>query len=140
MVRSRLIPSSLFITACLSLTSCAQTSTAVQTEPLLKTAHAWEGTRYEAYPEGRPELSVLKITIPAKTTLNWHTHPMPNAAYLISGELLVETRDGKHTRLKPGQVLPEVVNVPHRGTSGNTPVELIVFYAGATGLPLSKPD
>ena len=93
MVRSRLIPSSLFITACLSLSGCAQTSTAVQTEPLLKTAHAWEGTRYEAYPEGRPELSVLKITIPAKTTLNWHTHPMPNAAYLISGELLVETRD-----------------------------------------------
>ena len=55
MVRSRLIPSSLFITACLSLTGCAQTSTAVQTEQLLKTAHAWEGTRYEAYPEGRPE-------------------------------------------------------------------------------------
>lgn len=140
MVLSRLIPSFLLITACLNLAGCAQTSTGVQTQQLLKTAHAWEGTRYDAYPQGRPELSVLKITIPAKTTLNWHTHPMPNAAYVVSGELLVETREGKRTRLTPGQVLPEVVNVAHRGISANTPVELIVFYAGATDLPLSTPD
>ncbi len=81
---------------------------------------------------------MVKITLPANTTLKWHSHPMPNLAYLVSGELMVETEDGIHKiTLKPGQVLPEVVNTSHRGISGKAPVELIVFYAGAPGMALS---
>lgn len=81
---------------------------------------------------------MVKITLPANTALKWHTHPMPNIAYVVAGELLVETEDGMHkTTLKPGQVLPEMVNTSHRGTSGKAPVELIVFYAGTPGMPLS---
>ena len=58
---------------------------------------------------------------------------------MLSGELLVEIRDSdKKITVSKGQVLPEVVNTTHRGTSGNKPVELIVFYAGGTGMPLSK--
>ena len=140
MLPARLIKPLFFATLCTSLLGCTHGPQEVQTEQLLKTSHSWDGTAYETYPGSTPELTILKITIPANTTLKWHTHPMPNVAYVLSGELMVETRSGHQTRLKPGEVLPELVNIPHRGTSGNSPVELIVFYAGAPGLPLSKPD
>ena len=125
--------------ACLALLGCSNKPPGVQVEQLLKTGETWDGTAYAPYPTGQPEITVVKITIPANTALNWHTHPMPNVAYVLSGELLIETRDGKHkTTIKPGQVLPEVVQTAHRGTSGNQQVELIVFYAGETGMPLSQ--
>lgn len=125
--------------ACLALAGCSTPATSTRVEQLLKTGQSWDGTPYASYPAGAPEFTVLKISIPANTALNWHTHPMPNVAYLMSGELSIETRDGKHTTtLKPGQALPEVVNTSHRGISGNAPVELIVFYAGSPGLKLSE--
>jgi len=125
--------------ACLTLLGCSTQAPKIQVEQLLKTGTSWDGTPYAPYPAGQPEITVLKITIPANTALKWHSHPMPNVAYVISGELLLETRDGKHTTtLKAGQVLPEVVNTAHRGTSAGKPVELIVFYAGNKGMPLSQ--
>jgi quercetin dioxygenase-like cupin family protein len=103
---------------------------------LLKTSQSWDGVSYDHYPEGQPELSVLKMVIPPHTTLPWHTHPMPNAGYVLSGNLTVESKDGRHhTTLHAGDVLPEMVGTVHRGSTGDTPVELIVFYAGAKGLP-----
>lgn len=81
----------------------------------------------------------MRINIPANTSLKWHQHPMPNAAYVVSGELRVETRDGGESiMLKPGDVLPEIVDRQHRGVTGDSAVELVVFYAGTPGLPLSQ--
>jgi len=103
---------------------------------LLKTSQSWDGVNYHNYPAGQPELSVLKFVIPPHTTLPWHTHPMPNAAYVLSGDLRVESKDGRHrTMLHAGDVLPEMVGTVHRGVTGDTPVELIVFYAGAKDMP-----
>ena len=111
----------------------------VQSTVLLKSSSSWDGTPYDAYPAGIPELTVLNIKIPANTALNWHEHPMPNAAYVVSGQLTVETLEGGQSiLLKPGDVLPEMVNRQHRGLTGNTAVELVVFYAGTPGMPLSS--
>ena len=112
---------------------------AIQSETLLRSSSSWDGEPYTAYPAGRPELSVLKITIPPHTQLKWHTHPMPNAAYLLSGELTVERKeDGKTRHFTAGQVVAEMVDVLHRGVTGDAPVTLIVFYAGVEGMPLSQ--
>jgi quercetin dioxygenase-like cupin family protein len=112
---------------------------AIQSEALLRSSSSWDGDPYTAYPAGRPELSVLKITIPPHTQLKWHTHPMPNAAYLLSGELTVERKeDGKTRHFTAGQVVAEMVDVLHRGVTGDAPVTLIVFYAGVEGMPLSQ--
>lgn len=118
---------------------CATTAFAaeVRKEKLLETTKAWDGTAYQ-YPKGQAELSVLRITIPAHTRMAWHEHPVPNAAYIVSGELTVERKDGKSLHLKAGDVLPELVNVVHRGEAGDSDVVLIVFYAGAVGVPLSR--
>lgn len=40
--------------------------------------------------------------------------------------------------MKPGDVLPEIVDRQHRGMTGDSAVELVVFYAGTPGLPLSQ--
>lgn len=125
--------------AMLLMTLCAMTAFAaeVHKEKLLETTKAWDGSAYQ-YPKGQAELSVLKITIPAHTKMAWHEHPVPNAAYVVSGELTVERKDGKMLHLKAGDVLPELVNVVHRGEAGDSDVVLIVFYAGAVGVPLSR--
>nr|WP_268798502.1 cupin [Pseudomonas sp. BSw22131] len=58
--------------------SSASVST-VQSTVLLKSSNSWDGTAYDAYPVGKPELTVLNIKIPANTAPKWHEHPMPNA-------------------------------------------------------------
>ena len=64
---------------------------------------------------------------------------MPNAAYILSGELTAERKeDGKKQHFGAGEVVPEMVDALHRGVTGATPVTLIVFYAGTQGMPLSK--
>lgn len=127
--------------ACLLLAGPAgarEAQPSVQAETLLRTDSSWDGVAYASYPSGQPELTVLKITIAPHTSLPWHTHPMPNAAYVLSGEITVEKKEnGQKKLLSAGQVLPEMVGELHRGTTGDLPVELIVFYAGAKDMPLS---
>ncbi len=114
-------------------------SPAVRVETLMRTSASWDGVPYASYPSGPPELTILKITIPPHSALPWHTHPMPNAAYVLSGELTVQKKaDGREQTLTPGQVLPEMVGELHRGVTGDKPVELIVFYAGTKGMPLAQ--
>ncbi|WP_225422587.1 gamma subclass chorismate mutase AroQ [Pseudomonas huaxiensis] len=111
----------------------------IDSRVLLRTTQAWDGSPYTRYPDGQPELTLLKIRIPAHTTLDWHRHPIPNAGYLISGELLVEKPGGGQSlRLKAGDALAEIVDGVHRGKTGSQPAELMVFYAGSEGMPLSQ--
>ncbi|QHF42553.1 cupin [Pseudomonas sp. S35] len=126
----------------LSLLGCGihpKNAAHIEKEVLLERSASWDGTPYKAYPKGPPQLTLIRLKIPAHTQLPWHTHPMPNAAYIVSGELTVETRKGGLTRtLRQGQTLAEMVGIEHRGITGNTPVELLVFYAGRAGMPLSE--
>ncbi|HEY4072872.1 MAG TPA: cupin domain-containing protein [Herbaspirillum sp.] len=139
-----------FLAACLGLLLIASMASAgakeaaaelpaVQTKELLRSGASWDGVPYTAYPNGAPEITVLQITIAPHSALAWHTHPMPNAAYVLSGELTVEKKStGEKKLITKGQVLPEMVNELHRGMSGDAPVVLIVFYAGTKGMPLSQ--
>jgi len=112
---------------------------AVQSETLLRAGTSWDGEPYKSYPSGQPELSVLKITLAPHTELEWQSHPMPNAAYIVSGELTLERmKDGKKQHFAAGQAVAEAVDTVHRGVAGNEPVVLIVFYAGRPGVPLTQ--
>lgn len=92
------------------------------------------------YPKGTPQLSVVKIVVAPNTSLVWHEHPIPNAAYVLNGVLIVEKKaTGEKRLLKTGDVLPEMVDSAHRGCTGKEGVTLVVFYAGQKGIPLSKP-
>jgi quercetin dioxygenase-like cupin family protein len=110
----------------------------VKTETLLRASSGWNDAPYTAYSAGTPEITVLRITIPAHASLPWHAHPMPNAAYIVSGEVTVETKDGLKRHFAAGEVIPETVDTVHRGTAGDQPAVLLVFYAGVKGMPLSQ--
>jgi quercetin dioxygenase-like cupin family protein len=123
----------------LSVLSAQQSSGPVQFEPLMQSTNSWDGTPYKAYPTGQPQLSVVKVTLAPHKTMKWHTHAVPNAGYVLSGEVTVESKDGAKKHFTAGQVIPETVDIVHRGVSGDQPTVLIVFYAGTPGVPLSQP-
>ncbi|MEB0092493.1 cupin domain-containing protein [Pseudomonas sp. CCI1.2] len=119
-------------------TANAETQPAIDSKILLQTSSSWDGTPYTAYPAGQPELTIRKVTMAPNSSFDWHKHPMPAAGYVVSGELIVEAREGgKTVTLSAGEVLPEMNNIVHRGSSGDRPTELIVFYAGTPGMPIS---
>jgi len=111
----------------------------VRSETLLRSTTSWDGERYKSYPSGQPVLSILQITVPPHTKLEWHGHPMPSAAYLVSGELTLERKkEGKKQHCTAGQAVPETVNTLHRGITGDGPAVLIMFYAGTVDEPLTE--
>ena len=111
----------------------------LQKQLLLSASSSCDGEPYKSYPQGQPELSIVKIILAPQTQLEWHSHPMPSAAYIVAGELTIERRrDGKKQRFSAGQAVSETVDTFHRGVAGSEPLVLIVFYAGSAGMPLTQ--
>lgn len=127
------------------LNSCAQIGISPEKnqappviKQLVKTSRSWNGNLLPYYPEGQPEITILRISIPAGTRLDTHTHPVINAGVLLSGQLTVVTTDGKTLHLKAGDPVVEVVNTLHYGMNqGKIPAEIIVFYAGVAEKPVT---
>ncbi|MCF8274418.1 MAG: cupin domain-containing protein [Flavobacteriaceae bacterium] len=108
---------------------------------LAETTRSWNGDALPKYPDGPPKVTVLKITIPPKTKLHKHYHPVINSGIVLKGELTVIDEDDKVLLLKAGDVIVELVNKVHYGVNeGNKPVEIVVFYAGTTDLPITVLD
>ncbi len=105
-------------------------------ETLLVTTSSWDGEPIGWYPYGTPEVSILKITVPSGVKLAVHTHPIPLVAYMLSGELSVETEHGKKSVFREGDPIVEVVNTWHFGQStGAEDAVLVAFYMGVKRLP-----
>ena len=110
----------------------------VAVSEVLQATRSWDGNKYSRYVTGQPQITILKIRIPPNTALDWHEHPMISAAYVVSGQITLEIRGTrKRKTFSAGQALAESVATVHRGYTTNQPVDLVVFYAGAVGLPLS---
>lgn len=110
----------------------------VVSKQLVKSTHSWDGQTLPAYPQGQAEITILRISIPPKARLVTHKHTVINAGVLISGELIVNTIEGKTLHLQAGQPIIEVVNTMHYGINpGDTPADIIVFYAGSEGMPVT---
>lgn len=116
---------------CLLLSSCVFAAGNVVSATLVKSTQSWDGSSLPSYPKEAPEISVLKITIPAHTKLPLHKHPIINAGYMVKGVLKVVTDENKTLQLKAGDALIEVVDKWHYGVNeGDEAVEIVVFYAG----------
>jgi quercetin dioxygenase-like cupin family protein len=70
--------------------------------------------------------------------MKWHSHPLPNAGYILSGELTIEKEDETKQHFVAGQAITETVNSVHRGITGAEPTVLIVLCPGTPGLPISQ--
>lgn len=132
-------PQLLFALICILFIACKpNTNNKIEVTTLVKSTKSWNDASLPKYPEGNPEVTILKIVIPPKTKLSWHKHPVINAGVLLKGELTVisETNDTLH--LKAGEPIIEIVNAWHYGENeGNEPAEIIVFYAGVENAPIT---
>jgi quercetin dioxygenase-like cupin family protein len=116
----------------------AATQSAAVSEVLLQTTQSWDGETYKPYLAGQPQISVLRIYIPPHSSLAWHSHPVINAAYVLTGKLFVEKKSsGMKREVNAGEVLPEMVNDLHRGYTEDQSAMLLVFYAGVEGMPIT---
>ena len=113
-------------------------SYSAQKEVLLKTTSTWDNAEYKKLKIKKPEVTVLKIIINVGEELPMHKHDLVNIAYVKQGTLTVVTDENKEITLHEGEVLPELIGKYHYGkNTGNNPVELVVFYLGEKGTPLS---
>ena len=62
-------------------------SLGVKIESLANSTKQWDGALLPNYPQGQPEIKILRIKIPAGVTLPWHYHPVINAAVILDGTL-----------------------------------------------------
>ncbi len=127
-----------FLGVVFAAASCATPRT-TEVVTLAATTESWNGTTLPAYPEGNPEVTILRISIPPKTRLKTHLHPVINAGVMLKGELTVVSEKGDTLHLKAGDSIVELVNQWHYGEneSKTKSAELIVFYAGIEGNPFT---
>jgi quercetin dioxygenase-like cupin family protein len=103
-------------------------------ELLIESHLSWNGDSLPSYPDGKPKISIVKVTIPPHSELPRHYHPVINAGIMLKGELTVIDEKGNTLHLKAGDPIIEMVDVVHYGKNeGDEPVEIVVFYAGTEG-------
>lgn len=126
-----------FFTFAFFIFSCQEkkdTSLTPSSELLAESYLSWNGDSLPAYQEGKPKITIVKVTIPPHATLPNHYHPVINAGVLLKGELTVVDVEGNVLEMKAGDPIIEVVNTIHHGINkGDVPAEILVFYAGAEG-------
>lgn len=119
-------------------TANLETLDSLKVRELVKTTQSWDGTHLPDYPKGQPEITILKISIPAGTRLETHSHPVINAGVLTKGELTVYTENGDVLKLCAGDPIVEVVNTLHYGVNeGDETAEILVFYSGIHNMPVT---
>lgn len=130
----------LILLFCISvMISCRDESPGkIEVLTLADTNKSWDGNKLPKYPEGQPNVKILKFTIPPKTKLPPHEHLVINAGVLLSGELTVVDENNNKLYLKAGDPIVELVNTVHYGENeGTEPAEIIVFYAGTKDIPIT---
>ena len=110
------------------------TGTAYGAEALLETQTSWDGGSL-AYPTGKARVTSVMLHIEPGDEPPFHCHPVPTMGYVLRGTVEVQTERGDTLRIGEGRALVEVMNTLHRGRAVDGPVDIIVFYAGAEGVP-----
>ena len=110
----------------------------IAADVLIQTSQSWDGSILKSYPEGLPEVTILRIKVLPGVQLPLHQHPYLNAGVLLRGELTVTTVDKKTILVKAGDAIVEVLDKWHYGkNTGQEIAEIIVFYAGVAGEPIT---
>ena len=110
------------------------TGTVYGADILLETQTSWDGGDF-AYPTGDAQVTSVILHIEPGDEPPFHCHPVPTMGYVLRGTLEVETERGDTRRIGEGSAMVEVMNTLHRGRTVGGPVDIIVFYAGAEGVP-----
>jgi quercetin dioxygenase-like cupin family protein len=79
--------------------------------------------------DGHHDMRMLRISVEPGAPLPWHRDTVPDAGYLIEGELHVRTREGERKVMRPGDCLAESMEAVRRGTAGPRGATVLVFYS-----------
>ena len=98
------------------------------------------GNRVVAYPQGTPEMRVVRVGLPVGATIPLHTHPSPVVVVVTKGAMTnVRLVDGNEvvSVVRPGDgFLEGHSDEPHYVTNkGPEPAEALVTFASVEGLP-----
>lgn len=111
-------------------------STGLAAEPLLQSTRSWDGGAI-AYPDGDAEITSVILRLEEGADPPFHCHPVPTMGYVLKGTAEIETAGGQTHRIGAGEALVEVMHTVHRGRAIGGPAEIVVFYAGAVGVPVT---
>ncbi|MGI9228348.1 MAG: cupin domain-containing protein [Gammaproteobacteria bacterium] len=129
----------LFFTICLTLSLLHHAQAEeIKVEVLAKSGKSWDGATLPNYPQGEPEMTIVKVTLPPRSQTPVHKHPFILGGIVLKGELTVITEENKTMHFKTGDAVLEVVNTWHQGNNDtDETVEILVFYVGIKGEPVS---
>ena len=107
----------------------------VTTETILEADMTILGQAF-VYPEGTAKITMAVLTVPPHATIALHEHPVPLAAYILQGEIVVDYQGIGEIRYRKGDAFVEAFNVPHSAYNGGRgKVMILTVYAGAEGVP-----
>ena len=121
------------------LASSVQAAPQPEIQELFKASRT-PGGRMVAYPQGTPEMRVVRVGLPVGATIPLHTHPSPVVVVVTKGAMTnVRLVDGNEvvSVVRPGDgFLEGHSNEPHYVTNkGPEPAEALVTFASVEGLP-----
>lgn len=132
----RILPVVVVLTFAGGLTAAAADKSVTSTPILQGNADILGGPMF--YPAGEAEITAVMITLPPGDETGWHSHPVPLFGHVVSGVLTVDYGSKGVRTFQPGDALLEAVGWPHNGLNqGSVPVEILVVYMGAEGVPNS---
>lgn len=107
---------------------------AIKTTELIRTSQSWDGAILPDFPQGKPELRVIRLDFPVGAKTGWHHHTVVNYGIVQQGELTIVCQDGSEKTFREGEPLVEVIGTIHRGENrGRKPVILNMFYFSLPG-------
>ena len=121
------------------LSSSVQAAPQPEIQELFKASRT-PGGRMVAYPQGTPEMRVVRVGLPVGATIPLHTHPSPVVVVVTKGAMTnVRLVDGNEvvSVVPPGDgFLEGHSDEPHYVTNkGPEPAEALVTFASVEGLP-----
>ena len=111
---------------------------AIKTTELIRTSQSWDGAPLPDFPQGKPELRVIRMDFPVGAKTGWHHHTVVNYGIVQQGELTIVCQDGSEHTFREGEPLVEVIGTIHRGENrGKKPVILNMFYFSTPGAEIT---
>ena len=123
----------LLIMVLLINTQGALANDAVKADILTKDIVSWDGSSIQ-YPLGKAEISVTKYTVPRGLIISDHCHPIPVAAYVLTGAIEVTKPSGEKKIFRQGEAYIGMMNKWHGGRGIGEDTQVIIFHAGQLNL------
>jgi quercetin dioxygenase-like cupin family protein len=123
----------------------AVSASAATSTTILTTSTTWDGANLDYFRTHCPEVDAVIVDIAPNAATAIHLHPVNNYAYILEGEVTVETGEvvngaivpTKTAIFKKGDAFAELVNTWHKGTAGSEGVKILVWYTTEASYPFT---